>query len=71
MAKHIKGVAVRGINLSDVKLIPVMLPELGEQRAFSRRATVAETLNRSLRATSSELHHLFASLQHRAFTGQL
>jgi len=71
MARHTKGVAVRGINLGDVKLMPVITPQLSEQKAFVRLAGAADELKIAARATLSELGELFASLQHRAFRGEL
>lgn len=71
MAKHTKGVAVRGINLGDVKLLPIILPDLSEQRKFARLATAAGNLRASERTALAVLNSLFASLQHRAFLGDL
>ena len=71
MAKHTKGVAVRGINLGDVKLMPVILPDTPSQQVFSRRATAADDLIKAHRVALAESDSLFASLQHRAFRGEL
>ncbi len=71
MAKHTKGVAVRGINLGDVKLMPIVLPPLAAQDQFARQANVVEKLKAAQRASLAELDALFASLQHRAFRGEL
>jgi type I restriction enzyme S subunit len=71
MAKHTKGVAVRGINLGDVKLMPVIVPRLSEQREFARRAAGTDDLRVSYRSSLAELNTLFASLQYRAFRGEL
>lgn len=71
MAKHTKGVAVRGINLGDVKVMPVPLPTRGDQDKFARHANAIEVLKASHRASLAELDALFASLQHRAFRGEL
>jgi type I restriction enzyme S subunit len=71
MAKHTKGVAVRGINLGDVKLMPIILPKLSAQREFARLATETGELRASKRASLAALDALFASLQHRAFRGEL
>jgi type I restriction enzyme, S subunit len=71
MARHTKGVAVRGINLEDVKLMPVIAPDAEEQREFARLAKGADELKASERASAGELDALFASLQHCAFRGEL
>lgn len=71
MAKHTKGVAVRGINLGDVKLMPIPTPSQVEVRAFVVRARAAERLGQAGRLALEKLDALFASLQHRAFRGEL
>lgn len=71
MAKHTKGAAVRGINLGDVKLIPIILPPLPLQREFAAQVSAVERLKAAQRASLAKLDALFASLQHRAFQGEL
>lgn len=71
MAKHTKGVAVRGINLGDVKLIPIPMPSLKEQRRFTGRAQKADHLRNVHKAALTQSAALFASLQHRGFRGEL
>jgi type I restriction enzyme S subunit len=70
MAKHTKGVAVRGINLGDVKVMPVIVPSASEQQEFSRRAIAVGGLIKVHRTALADSDALFASLQHRAFAGQ-
>lgn len=71
MERHTKGVAVQGINLGDVKKIPIALPPLPLQQEFARRIAAVEALKAAHRASLAELDALFASLQHRAFRGEL
>ena len=71
MAKHTKGVAVRGINLGDVKLMPIILPPRPTQEKFARQVTAVEALKTVQRASLAELDALFDALQHRAFRGEL
>jgi type I restriction enzyme S subunit len=71
MTGRTKGVAVRGINLADVKLMPVILPSRRSQEAFAARATSVERLAAVHRASIAELDALFAVLQRRAFRGEL
>ena len=71
MKKHTKGVAVRGINLGDVKLMPIIMPPKATQEKFSREAQTIGRLRLKQRAALAELDTLFASLQHRAFRGEL
>ncbi|QEW00356.1 hypothetical protein F6J84_09800 [Microbacterium caowuchunii] len=71
MARHTKGVAVRGINLGDLRNLPTPVVSEAEQnriaavaREFAEaRLTAARRLDRA--------RALFASLQHRAFRGEL
>lgn len=71
MATHTKGVAVRGINLGDVKLMPIPVPSVKRQEEFENRATSIEKLIAAQRKALNALDALFASLQHRAFHGDL
>lgn len=71
MGKHTKGVAVRGINLGDVTLMPVITPDLSEQQRFARLALAADELKATARAALAKLDALCASLQHRAFRAEL
>jgi type I restriction enzyme, S subunit len=71
MARRTKGVAVRGINLEDVKLMPVIIPDPTDQNEFARVAERIGQVRASERASAVELDTLFASLQHRAFRGEL
>lgn len=71
MARHIKGVAVRGINLADVKKAPIPVPPLEAQEVFE---TVSSEVDKSVNVgfdSQARLHDLFRSLQHRAFSGAL
>lgn len=71
MGKHTKGVAVRGINLGDATLMPVITPDLSEQQRFARLALAADELKATARAALAKLDALCASLQHRAFRAEL
>lgn len=68
-AKH--AVNQASINQQDVSDFRVNLPPIELQCEFARRATAVERLRTAQRASLTELDALFASLQHRAFTGQL
>jgi type I restriction enzyme S subunit len=71
MSKHVKGVAVKGINLGDVKKMPVLLPPESLQRKFvqlvERYAAIADRQRRA----AAKASNLCASLQSRAFVGGL
>ncbi|PZR34420.1 restriction endonuclease subunit S [Caulobacter segnis] len=71
MAERTRGIAVQGINLGDLKKFPVLVPPKREQDNFAEFYKEVQ-LNRS--AGDIQLAHLdalFASLQHRAFRGEL
>lgn len=71
MAKHTKGVAVRGINLGDVKRMPIAIPSAQAQRDFARLTMGIGELRVVHRAALVALDALVAALQHRAFRGDL
>ena len=68
-AKH--AVNQASINQQDVSGFRVNLPPLPLQREFTRRVTAVESLKTAQRAALAELDALFATLQHRAFRGEL
>ena len=73
---HIVGQKNRGgtqkfVSLGDLRSFPLPLPSVELQREFARRVTAVETLKTVQRASLVELDALFATLQHRAFRGEL
>jgi type I restriction enzyme, S subunit len=66
-----RGVRQKNLNLSMIRQIRIPQPELSLQREFARRVTAVEKLKTAHRASLAELDALFASLQHRAFRGEL
>lgn len=66
-----RGVRQKNLNLSMIRDIRVPLPPLPLQQTFTRRISAIETLKTTHRSALAELDALFASLQHRAFRGQL
>ena len=54
-----------------LRALPLPLPPLEQQREFARRVTAVEKLKAAQRASLAELDALFATLQHRAFRGEL
>jgi type I restriction enzyme S subunit len=71
ISKHVKGVAVQGINLADVRRIPIPDVSVQVQREFASWATAADRVVSAGRAQLAEFDALFASLQNRAFSGRL
>ena len=66
-----RGVAQKTINLSDIREYVVFRPSLEEQRQLTHRIVMVEKMKTVLRAALADLDALFASLQHRAFQGEL
>jgi type I restriction enzyme S subunit len=59
------------INQQDVKALPVFVPPMPLQKLFERRLEATAQTAAAQRASLAELDTLFASLQHRAFRGEL
>jgi len=63
--------AQKNINLAILRNLDVPFPPLNLQNEFARRIAAVEKLKTAQRAALAELDALFASLQHRAFRGEL
>jgi len=63
--------AQKNINLAILRDLKIPVPPLPLQQAFAARIQTVESLKATHRAALLDLDALFASLQHRAFTGQL
>ena len=66
-----KGAIMSGLNLGIIKAMPIPVPPLPLQQTFATRIQAIEALKATHRAALSQLDALFASLQQRAFAGQL
>lgn len=66
-----RGGNQENLNLQLLGSFEVLLPELAQQHIFATRIQAIETLKANHRAALGELDALFASLQHRAFNGEL
>ncbi len=71
IARQVKGATFREITLARLRELPVLLPPLSLQQEFARRVEAIEQLKATHRETLAHLDALFASLQHRAFRGEL
>lgn len=69
--KAARGVAQKTVNLADLKDLIIFLPPLSLQQGFARRVEAIEQLKTTHRQSLAHLDALFASLQHRAFRGEL
>ena len=56
---------------NQIRELPALLPPLPLQKEFAQRIEAVEKLKATHRASLSQLEALFASLQHRAFRGEL
>jgi len=59
------------ISMGRLRGLQVPVPPINLQREFARRVEAVEKLKDAQRASLAELDALFASLQHRAFRGEL
>jgi type I restriction enzyme S subunit len=63
-----KGIAQKTVNLAELKKLVVFCPPMKAQRDFAAHVAAVDALKSAHRAS---LAKLFASLQHRAFRGEL
>jgi type I restriction enzyme S subunit len=68
---ELRTVSQPTLNIKQLSETIVVLPPIEQQHEFARRVTAVETLKTAHRASLAELDALFASLQHRAFRGEL
>ena len=68
-AKQTTGIA--SINKGQLGRFPLLVPPIGLQRRFADRLQRLDDLRSTLLSASEETVALFASLQHRAFNGEL
>ncbi|MBW4551552.1 MAG: restriction endonuclease subunit S [Aphanocapsa sp. GSE-SYN-MK-11-07L] len=63
--------AQKNINLAILRNLDVPVPPFSLQQEFARRVEAIERLKTNHREAIAHLNALFASLQHRAFRGEL
>ena len=66
-----RGIRQANISNGDVLELELPVPPIELQREFARRVNAVEKLKTVQRASLAEMDALFASLQHRAFRGEL
>ena len=71
LQRQIKGATFREITLKRLRQMPICVPPLDVQHRFAATVESVKQQKTRLRAHLTELDTLFASLQHRAFEGEL
>jgi type I restriction enzyme, S subunit len=71
IAKAQYGQTKPGLNFEQIRRFQIPVPSIDLQREFVRRVAQVGTLKISHQASLAQLDVLFASLQHRAFAGDL
>jgi type I restriction enzyme S subunit len=71
MQSYVRGVAVKGINLGDVKRLPIMLPPPKAIAQFAKFARTAFDAQGEAIAVTKYADDLFNALVQRAFRGEL
>ncbi|VVN06881.1 Type-1 restriction enzyme EcoKI specificity protein [Pseudomonas fluorescens] len=75
ISAKVKGVAQKGINLSDVRRLPIVLPPPDEQEEIARRVkqlfAVVEAIEGQIKSASERITPLIGSIFSRAFNGGL
>lgn len=71
MSHHMLGQAVKGINLGDLRKLPVPVPPLSLQREFKSQVTEIRALLAEQTASRRRLKDLYQSLLYSAFEGEL
>lgn len=71
ITNEVRGIAQRGINLEDLRRLPVPIPPLSLQNEFAQRVNEIREMEADQAKSKSRLNALFHSLLHRAFEGEL
>ena len=71
LLKSARGINTEGLTLEHLRAFPLVLPPLGLQSEFARRIDAVLNVKAKLTASLTQLESAFASLQHRAFRGEL
>lgn len=71
LLKRARGINTEGLTLDHLRRFPLLLPSKSKQQDFARFADRQEALRQRMAASIDKFDALFASLQHRAFRGEL
>ena len=67
----LKGIGVPNLHLKEIRKTKIPVPNIQLQHEFARRIREVESIKIRHRESLARLDQLFASLQHRAFRGEL
>jgi type I restriction enzyme S subunit len=68
---EIRVVAQPTLNIKQIKETPMIVPPLRDQERYCERTAVVDQIVAAAESSLAGLDRLFASLQHRAFRGEL
>jgi len=71
VGKKNRGGTQKFVSLGDLRAFPLPLPPRRTQQEFVERIEAVESVRTPIMSSSGQLDALFASLQHRAFRGEL
>lgn len=71
LGDHVTSATIAHLTGEKLKAMAIPVPPVSLQRAFASRAAAVDKLKAAHRASLAQLDALFASLQHRAFRGEL
>lgn len=71
MARHTKGVAVRGLNIGDLRKVPIPIPPEPMVRRLHERLKATEGMREAALVGLRHTDGLFNSLHSRAFQGEI
>lgn len=71
LGDHVTTATISHLTGEKLKAMPIPLPPLALQHEFATRVAAVERVKAAQRASLAELDELFASLQQRAFRGEL
>lgn len=71
LRQQTKGSIMDGLNMGIIKRMPISVPLLSEQRKFVERTRRLTSIHKCVQSTLEKDNELFASLQARAFRGEL
>lgn len=71
LAQKAKGAIMEGLNMGTIREMPIPLAPIELQAAFDRRLKQVSLIKTMQRRSETNLEELLATLQHRAFQGEM